>query len=183
MIVTQHPDVPDVYRIALQVHHDDRGFFVERWSEPILDTLTLPPFVQENHSRSHQGVIRGLHYQGPPHSQGKLVSAVHGRVFDVAVDLRTSSATFGRWAGATLDGDEPAWLWIPPGFAHGFLTLSEHADVLYKVTAGYAPDAEGGLAWDDPDVGIDWPLGPNGRPILSPKDARWPRLHELRSPF
>ena len=182
-IVTPLDTFPDVLLIAPHVHRDERGFFVERWNERTFAALGLPAFVQDNHSRSRRGTLRGLHFQAPPHAQGKLVSAFRGRVFDVAVDLRRSSPTFGRWAGTTLDGDDPAWLWLPPGFAHGFLVLSDEADVLYKVTAGYAPGSEGGLAWDDPGVGIDWPLEAGLTPTLSAKDATWPRLRDLRSPF
>ena len=181
-VTSLHP-LPDVSLITPRTHRDERGFFVERWSSAVFSRLDLPPFIQENQSRSHFGVLRGLHYQAPPHAQGKLVSAVYGRVFDVVVDLRTKSATYGRWAGATLDGDEPRWLWVPAGFAHGFIVLTEQADVLYKVTHGYVPDAEGGLAWDDPDLAIAWPLGPNHQPRLSAKDLSWPRLRDLRSPF
>ena len=175
--------LPDVLLIAPHVHHDSRGFFLERWNERTFASLGLPAFVQDNHSRSQRGVLRGLHFQAPPHGQGKLVSVVRGRIFDVAVDLRVGSPTYGRWAGVTLDGDQPAWLWLPAGFAHGFLILSDEADVLYKVDAGYAPESEGGLAWDDPEVGIDWPREPGVAPILSAKDRAWPRLAALRSPF
>ena len=181
-VTSLHP-FPDISLITPTTHRDERGFFVERWSTAAFSRVDLPPFIQENHSRSHFGVLRGLHYQAPPHAQGKLVSAVYGRVFDVVVDLRTKSATYGRWAGATLDGDEPRWLWVPPGFAHGFIALTEQADVLYKVTHGYVPDAEGGLAWDDPDLAIGWPLEPHRQPRLSSKDLGWPRLRDLRSPF
>ncbi len=181
--VTALDALPDVLLITPHVHHDARGFFLERWNERAFAALGLPAFVQDNHSRSLRDTLRGLHFQAPPHAQGKLVSALRGRVFDVAVDLRSGSPTYGRWAGATLDGDAPAWLWIPPGFAHGFLVLSDQADVLYKASAGYAPQAEGGLAWDDPEVGIDWPREPGVAPILSAKDAAWPRLAALRSPF
>ncbi len=182
-VVTPLTTLPDLLLVAPQCHRDERGFFVERWNAPAFAALGLPAFVQDNHSRSQQGTLRGLHFQAPPHAQGKLVSVVRGRVFDVAVDLRTHSATYGRWASVTLDGDEPQWLWVPAGFAHGFLVLSAWADVLYKVTAGYAPEAEGGLAWNDPEVGIDWPLQPDRPPMLSGKDATWPRLSALRSPF
>ena len=177
------PELPDVWRIALHPHRDDRGLFVERWRADQAADLGLPPFVQLNHSRSGRGTLRGLHFQAPPHAQGKLVGVVRGSVFDVVVDLRRSSPTCGRWAGATLDDETHELLWVPPGFAHGFLVLSEVADVLYQVDAGYAPQAEGGVAWDDPELGIDWPLDPGKPPVLSPKDETWPRLAELRSPF
>ena len=180
---TPLPTLRDLLLVRPRVHRDARGFFLERWNADAFAFLGLPSFVQDNHSRSPRGTLRGLHYQAPPRAQGKLVSAAVGRVFDVAVDLRVGSPTYGRWDGVTLDGDDPAWLWVPPGFAHGFLVLSERADVLYKVTDGYAPETEGGLAWDDPDVGIDWPLAPGEAPLLNARDAAWPRLRAVRSPF
>ena len=181
--VTPLATLPDLLLVRPRVHRDERGFFLERWSEAAFATLGLPAFVQDNHSRSPRGTLRGLHFQAPPRAQGKLVSAIAGRVFDVAVDLRAGSPTYGRWDGVTLDGDDPAWLWVPPGFAHGFLVLSERADVLYKVTDGYAPETEGGLAWDDPDVAIAWPLTPGEAPLLNARDAAWPALQSLTSPF
>ena len=173
------PTLPDVHLLKPRVHLDDRGFFLERWNHAAFTELGLPPFVQDNHSRSTRGTLRGLHFQRPPHAQGKLVSVIHGRIYDVSVDLRKDSPTWRRWVGVTLDGDDPTLLWVPPGFAHGFLVLSTTADVLYKVTAGYAPSAEGGIAWDDPELGIEWPLEANEAPILSARDARWPRLGEV----
>jgi len=181
--VTPLDALPDVWLLHPRVHRDERGFFLERWNQRAFADLGLPPFVQDNHSRSPRGTLRGLHYQAPPHAQGKLVSVVHGRVFDVAVDLRSNAPTYGRWAGVTLDGDHPSALWIPPGFAHGFLVLSASADVLYKVTDDYAPASEGGLAWDDPELAIAWPLDPDQAPTLSARDERWPNLSDLRSPF
>jgi len=181
--VLPFPHLPDVWRVRPHVHHDERGFFCERWSDDDAAALGLPAFVQANHSRSQRWVLRGLHFQAPPAAQGKLVSAVRGRVFDVAVDLRIGSPTFGRWAGTTLDAEHPEHVWVPPGFAHGFLTLSSEADVVYKVTAGYAPAVEGGVAWDDPDIGIEWPLEPGRTPRLSAKDTTWPRLADVSSPF
>ncbi|MDA0700012.1 MAG: dTDP-4-dehydrorhamnose 3,5-epimerase [bacterium] len=183
MVVEPLPSLPDVLRVRLQPHGDARGFFVERWRADLADAAGLPPFVQLNHSRSSRGTLRGLHFQAPPHAQGKLVGVVRGSVFDVVVDLRRGSSSYGRWAGATLDDERHEALWVPPGFAHGFLVTSDVADVLYQVDAGYAPASEGGLAWDDPDVAIDWPLLPGARPALSAKDARWPRLADLPSPF
>ena len=176
------PHLPEVLRIALAPRADERGFFVERWRAEAAKASGLPAFVQENHSRSWRGTLRGLHFQAPPHAQGKLVSVVRGRIFDVAVDLRAGSATYGRWDGAVLDGDRPELLWVPAGFAHGFLVLSDVADVVYKVDAGYAPDAEGGLRWDDPGLAIAWP--DPGAPIAtSPKDARWSPFATFRTPF
>ena len=181
--ITPLESLPDVLLLQPRVHVDERGFFLERWNQHTFTDLGLPAFVQDNHSRSPKGTLRGLHFQAPPHAQGKLVSVIHGRVFDVAVDLRSDSPTRARWAGVTLDGDQPTLLWVPPGFAHGFLVLSDTADVLYKVTTGYAPDSEGGVAWDDPDLAIDWPLEPGQAPTLSARDGRWPRLAEVQSPF
>jgi dTDP-4-dehydrorhamnose 3,5-epimerase len=153
------------------VHRDARGFFLETFSVPkyaaggIADT-----FVQDNHSRSQRGVLRGLHYQLPPHAQGKLVRVVRGSAFDVAVDIRRGSPTFGRWAGVTLDAASHRQLWIPPGFAHGFLALEDDTHFLYKTTDYYARDCERAIAWDDPAIGIDWPaLG--SAPLLAAKDA------------
>ena len=182
MAATPLPRLPDVLRVALAPHADDRGFFVERWRADAAAAAGLPAFVQENHSRSRRGTLRGLHFQAPPHAQGKLVSVVRGRVFDVVVDLRAGSATYGRWDGAVLDGDRPEHLWVPAGFAHGFLVLSDVADVVYKVDAGYAPEAEGGLRWDDPDLAIAWPDA--GAPVAtSPKDARWAPFATFATPF
>jgi dTDP-4-dehydrorhamnose 3,5-epimerase len=132
-------------------------------------------FVQDNHSRSSKGVLRGLHYQLPPHAQGKLVRVTQGGVLDVAVDMRRSSPTFGQWAGAELTGTNHRMLWIPPGFAHGFFVLTESADFLYKTTDYYAPQAEGALRWDDPSVNIPWPLD-GTPPIVASKDAQAPLL-------
>lgn len=169
--------------VTPRCHRDERGFFVERWNAAAFAEVGFPPFVQDNHSRSGRGTLRGLHFQAPPHAQGKLVGVVRGRVFDVAVDLRRDSPSYGRWAGVALDGAEPSSVWVPPGFAHGFLVLSPRADVMYKVSAGYAPETEGGIAWDDPDVAIAWPLTSGEAPALSPKDAALPRLRDLISPF
>ncbi|HZP91662.1 MAG TPA: dTDP-4-dehydrorhamnose 3,5-epimerase [Burkholderiales bacterium] len=161
--------LPDVLLIEPQMFGDDRGFFFESWNERAFATVGIAArFVQDNHSRSMRGVIRGLHYQ-IEQSQGKLVRAASGEIFDVAVDLRRSSPTFGRWAGVRLSAENRAMAWIPPGFAHGFAVLSENADVLYKVTDYYAPGHERTILWNDPDIGIDWPL--SGPPIVSVKDA------------
>jgi dTDP-4-dehydrorhamnose 3,5-epimerase len=176
-------DLPDVWRLRPRVHRDDRGFFVERWRKSTYEQLGLPELVQDNHSRSIRWALRGLHFQAPPHAQGKLVSVMSGRIFDVAVDLRRRSPTFGRWAGVLLSARSSEQLWIPPGFAHGFLVLSHSADVLYKSSAEYAPRTEGGLVWDDPDLGIVWPLPIGVRPLISAKDAALPTLAQLTTPF
>ena len=154
-----------------KVFGDARGFFLESFNQQAFNTATGldVQFVQDNHSRSSQGVLRGLHYQLPPHAQGKLVRCVRGAVFDVAVDIRKSSPTFGQWAGVELSEDNHRQFWIPPGFAHGFLTLTESADFLYKTTNYYAPSHDRGMAWNDPDMGIHWPSV--GQPVqLSAKD-------------
>ncbi len=159
-----------------RVFRDERGFFTESYNkrafaEAVGEELD---FVQDNHSRSSRGVLRGLHYQLPPRAQGKLVRVVAGEIFDVAVDLRRTSATFGRWFGLVLSAEKGNQLWVPPGFAHGFLTLSETADVLYKASDYYDPARERSIAWNDPEIGIEWP--PESRPLLSAKDAVAPRL-------
>jgi len=162
--------IPDVKLIQPRVFGDERGFFFESYNARAFHEATGLElnFVQDNHSRSAQGVLRGLHYQ-IQQAQGKLVRVVQGEVFDVAVDLRRSSPTFGRWVGALLSAENKQQLWVPPGFAHGFLTLSEHAEFLYKTTDYYAPEHERCVAWNDPSIGIDWPL--EGVPLVSAKDA------------
>jgi dTDP-4-dehydrorhamnose 3,5-epimerase len=169
--------IPEVVRVAPTVRGDDRGFFLERYKASAYAAHGIGPFVQDNHSRSARGVLRGLHWQLPPHAQGKLVSVLRGRILDVAVDLRRGSATFGRWVAAELDDRTFEQLWVPPGFAHGFVVLSEEADVHYKTTAEYAPDAERGLSWNDPDVAVDWGVD---APRVSARDAALPRLARLR---
>ncbi|MDP4299839.1 dTDP-4-dehydrorhamnose 3,5-epimerase [Leptothrix discophora] len=164
-----------------KVFGDARGFFMESWNQRGFDAAVGHPvtFVQDNHSRSARGVLRGLHYQLPPHAQGKLVRCTQGLVYDVAVDLRASSPTFGRWAGVELSGENHRQFWIPPGFAHGFLVLSESADFLYKTTAFYDQPSEAALRWDDPSVAITWPLD-GIEPLLSGKDVVAPLLADAR---
>lgn len=174
--------LPDVLVFEPKVFGDERGFFLESFSQRAFDAAAGPghQFVQDNHSRSAKGVLRGLHFQLPPHAQGKLVRVTAGAVFDVAVDMRRSSPTFGRWVGVELSATNHRQLWIPPGFAHGFLVLSETADFLYKTTAYYAPQAEGSVRWDDPTIGIEWPdIGM--APQLSPKDQQAPLLSAAAS--
>jgi dTDP-4-dehydrorhamnose 3,5-epimerase len=169
--------IDDVLVIEPKVFGDERGFFMESFNQQAFsDTVGhAVAFVQDNHSRSARGVLRGLHYQLPPHAQGKLVRVVAGAVFDVAVDLRRSSSTFGRWVGTELSAENRRQLWIPPGFAHGFLVLSESADFLYKTTHYYAPASERALRWNDPRLAIEWPT--TGQPPrLSDKDASAPDL-------
>ena len=165
--------VPDVLLIEPKVFGDARGFFFESFNQRAFNEVTGldVQFVQDNHSRSVRHVLRGLHYQLPPYAQGKLVRAVVGEVFDVAVDLRPDSPTLGRWAGAVLSAENKRQMWVPPGFAHGFFVLSEAAEFLYKTTDYYAPEYERSIRWDDPDLGIDWPLD-GAIPQLSGKDAQ-----------
>ncbi|WP_147289921.1 dTDP-4-dehydrorhamnose 3,5-epimerase [Crenobacter cavernae] len=164
--------IPDVKIIEPTVFGDERGFFFEsfnrkKFAEAIGRQVH---FVQDNHSRSVKGVLRGLHYQLPPHAQGKLVRCVLGEVFDVAVDIRQSSPTFGQWVGMNLSAENKRQLWIPEGFAHGFLTLSEHAEFLYKTTDYYAPHSECSIIWNAPELNIEWPIA--GQPSLSAKDLQ-----------
>ena len=163
--------IPDVVLIEPKVFGDARGFFFESFNQKAFNeaTGTNHAFVQDNHSRSGQGVLRGLHYQ-IQQPQGKLVRVVRGRVWDVAVDIRKSSPTFGQWVGAELSEDNQHQLWVPPGFAHGFVVLSESADFLYKTTDYYAPEHERCIAWDDPQLAIAWPIA--GAPSLSAKDMQ-----------
>jgi len=161
----------DALILEPRVFGDARGFFMESWNRRTFAALDLDTdFVQDNHSRSARGVLRGLHYQ-VKQPQGKLVRVVAGAVYDVAVDLRRSSPSFGQWFGAELSAENRRMFWVPPGFAHGFLVLSESADFLYKTTDYYAPEHERTIRWDDPDLAIDWPLAGIGAPILAAKDA------------
>ena len=163
--------IPDVVLFEPDVFGDERGFFFESFHQAKFEAAIGRPvsFVQDNHSRSARGVLRGLHYQ-IQQPQGKLVRVVQGEVFDVAVDLRRSSPTFGKWVGAQLSGENKKQLWVPAGFGHGFVVLSESADFLYKTTDYYAPAHERCVAWNDPQIGIEWPL--RDAPTLSAKDAK-----------
>jgi dTDP-4-dehydrorhamnose 3,5-epimerase len=162
-------DIPEVLVLEPRVFGDDRGFFLESYNEQAFREKTgvTLPFVQDNHSKSVKYVLRGLHYQ-IQQAQGKLVRAIAGEIYDVAVDLRQSSPTFGQWVGVSLSADNKRQLWVPPGFAHGFLVVSDSAEVLYKTTDYYAPAHERSLLWSDPSIGITWNL--DREPILSPKD-------------
>lgn len=161
--------IPGPLIIEPRVFGDDRGFFMETWNEAVFADAGLDmKWVQDNHSHSQKGVLRGLHFQNPG-PQGKLVRVTRGAVFDVAVDLRKSSETFGQWVGVELTGENKRMFWVPEGFAHGFLTLSDDTDFMYKCTAPYSPSTEHTLVWDDPAVGVEWPdLG--AAPALSEKD-------------
>jgi dTDP-4-dehydrorhamnose 3,5-epimerase len=176
----QATPIAGVFVFEPKVFGDARGFFMESFNQRAFEEAVgqSAHFVQDNHSRSAKGVLRGLHFQKAPHAQGKLVRVAAGAVFDVAVDIRPGSATFGQWFGAELSADNHRQMWIPPGLAHGFLVLSDTADFLYKTTDYYAPQAEGAVRWDDPDVGIAWP-DVGGAPQLSGKDAAAPALKDV----
>jgi len=170
--------IPDVKILEPKVFGDDRGFFLESWRDSWLEDLGLSSrFVQDNHSKSKQYTLRGLHYQ-LVNPQGKLVRVTQGRVFDVAVDMRQDSPTFGQWAGIELSAENKLMFWVPAGFAHGFLVLSESAEFLYKCTDYYNPEHERSLLWNDPTVGIKWPLDEGVSPLLSAKDEAGTRFEE-----
>lgn len=170
----EETDLPEVLRVFVDVHSDDRGFFMETWNQrTFANTGIDTTFVQDNFSRSARHTLRGLHYQ-IQQAQGKLVRVVDGEAFDVAVDVRRSSPTFGQWVGETLSADNHGALWIPPGFAHGFLALSESVAFEYKCTNFYAPEHERTIRWDDPEIGIEWPLPDGVDPSLSSRDAAAP---------
>lgn len=175
--------IPDVLVLKPTVHADHRGFFLESFNAREFTTAVGGEwaFVQDNHSRSQRHVLRGLHYQVGRRSQGKLLRVVSGAVFDVAVDVRRGSATFGQWAGFELSAENHLQAWIPPGCAHGFLVLSDHADLVYKVTDYYDPESERVIRWDDPAIGIEWPLG-GADPILSDRDRAAGPLAEADLP-
>ena len=167
-----------VIRIEPAVHTDDRGYFMETWqAQRFRDAGIDAEFVQDNFSQSSKGTLRGLHYQIEK-TQGKLVRVVSGEVFDVAVDLRKSSPSYGQWVGEVLSAEDKYQLWVPPGFGHGFLVLSETAEFEYKCTDFYAPAFERSVRWDDPDIGIEWPLAADEHPVLSDKDAAAPYLKD-----
>jgi dTDP-4-dehydrorhamnose 3,5-epimerase len=171
--------IPDVLIFEPKVFGDARGFFFESFSQRVFEEAIgrQIKFVQDNHSKSHKGVLRGLHFQKGEHAQGKLVRCAAGEVFDVAVDIRKDSPTFSQWVGVHLSAENKRQLWIPEGFAHGFLTLSDSVEFLYKTTNYYAPKEEEGILWNDEMIGIDWPL--SGPPELSAKDAAAPLLSSI----
>jgi len=165
-------NIPDIILIEPQVFGDHRGFFMETFrNDEFNQKATHATFVQDNHSKSGQGILRGLHYQ-IKQTQGKLVRVISGEVFDVAVDIRKSSPFFGKWAGAILSAENKKALWVPPGFAHGFYVLSNEAEFTYKCTDYYAPEHEKSILWNDPSIAIDWPIIPGTTPILSQKDEK-----------
>jgi dTDP-4-dehydrorhamnose 3,5-epimerase len=176
-VSAQPLDLPEVLLLQPRVLRDARGHFFESWHTERYAALGVEAtFVQDNVSHSTRGVLRGLHLQHPD-GQGKLITVLRGAIYDVAVDVRRGSPRFGRWCGATLTADDARQLWIPPGFAHGFLVLGDDALVVYKCTAHYSPTSELTIAWNDPEVDVEWPL--DGAPVLSPRDAEAPRLAEV----
>ena len=177
----QRLDVPDLILIEPTVFADQRGFFMETYKSSEFAAYGIDgEFVQDNFSRSARGVLRGLHYQRPPAAQAKLVTVLRGEVFDVAVDIRRDSPYYRQWAGVMLSDQNHRLLYIPPGFAHGFCVLSEEASFAYKVTAEYAPQFDTGIRWNDPEIGVQWPIS---APELSPKDAQLPLLRDAGADF
>ena len=175
-------EIPQVILVEPQVFPDRRGFFMETYKRSDFEAGGIPDlFVQDNHSQSIKGTLRGLHYQKLPQAQGKLVMAIQGEIFDVAVDIRRGSNTYGHWVGEVLSAANHRMLWVPVGFAHGFCVLSDEANVVYKVAGGeYSPDLERGIIWNDPDIGIRWP---SASPLLAEKDAHLPLLSEADHNF
>ena len=168
--------LPGVVILTPRVFRDDRGFFMETFNQSEFSSLGLPvEFVQDNHSRSSKGVVRGLHYQYPQW-QGKLVRVINGEIFDVAADIRRDSPTFGHWFGTYLNAENQQQLYVPPGYAHGFCVVSEFADVIYKCTTTYKVQDDAGIRWNDPDLGVDWPVSD---PVVSEKDKSAPLLADL----
>lgn len=181
-MTTFHPQaVPDLILIEPRAVPDARGFFLETYKASTYRAGGIPQtFVQDNHSRSVRGTLRGLHFQAPPNAQGKLVSVTRGEILDVAVDLRRGSPTFSRWVAVRLSDENHRQLYLPVGFAHGFLVLSEEADLTYKVTSEYVPESDRGILWNDPDLGIAWGIRD---PLLSERDQNLPRFAEADIPF
>jgi len=179
--IFQRLDIPELILIEPRRFEDKRGFFMEtyKYSEFSLNGIS-EHFVQDNYSRSVRGVLRGLHYQRTPHAQGKLVQCIKGKIFDVAVDIRKGSPTFKRWIGAELSEENNSMLYIPTGFAHGFLVVSDTADVIYKCTSEYSPEDDRGIVWNDPDIRINWPMH---EPLLSDKDKNHPLLRDADNNF
>jgi dTDP-4-dehydrorhamnose 3,5-epimerase len=175
-------NLPEVVMIEPETHSDERGWFAETYKKREFEAHGIAfDFVQDNHSRStSRGMLRGLHFQKEPAAQGKLVRCVLGDVFDVAVDIRKGSPTYAKWVSATLSADNHAMMWIPPVFAHGVQTTSDVAEVIYKVTSEYSPSHDRSIRWNDPAIGIDWPVA---NPILSKKDAKAPLLHDVDNNF
>jgi dTDP-4-dehydrorhamnose 3,5-epimerase len=174
----QRLSIPDLILIEPVVFADERGFFMETYKSSDFQVFGISePFIQDNHSSSERGVLRGLHYQLEPKAQGKLVRCIRGSIFDVAVDIRPGSITFGHWDSVELSAGNKRMLFVPPGFAHGFMVMSDMAEILYKCTREYSPVYERGIIWNDPDIGIHWPLA---NPVLSEKDKLYPGLKDNR---
>jgi len=174
----QRLKIPDVILIEPKVHTDSRGFFLETYKRSeFINNGILEKFVQDNFSHSSRGTLRGLHFQKPPKAQAKLVMVLQGEVFDVAVDIRKNSPTYSQWVGLTLSDKKAQMLYIPVGFAHGFCVLSDQADFIYKVSDEYSPELDSGIRWNDPDIGIDWPIS---SPLLSEKDLLLPLLKDVK---
>lgn len=173
-------EIPDVILIQVSGQPDARGFFRETYRHAEFAAHGIPPFVQDNHSRSSRGVLRGLHYQMHPRAQGKFLIVVRGEILDVAVDIRKGSPTYARWIAQTLSAENGRMLYVPPGFAHGFCVLSESVDLVYKVTAEYAPELERGIIWNDPEIGVDWGVRD---PKLSSRDLGLPLLRDADNNF
>lgn len=172
----QRLEIPDVILIEPRIFSDPRGFFVETYKQSeFFENGITEKFIQDNWSHSGRGTLRGLHFQKPPKAQAKLVMVLKGEVFDVAVDIRKNSATYGQWVGLTLSDKKPQILYIPVGFAHGFCVMSHEADFIYKVSDEYSPELDSGIRWNDPDIGIDWPISD---PLLSAKDQALPLLKQ-----
>ena len=170
-------EIPDVILVEPVMFPDGRGFFMETYKESDFHAHGIREnFVQDNHSSSAKGVLRGLHYQKEPMAQGKLIRCIQGAIFDVAVDIRRDSDTFGQWISAELSAENRHMLYVPPGFAHGFMVVSDMAEILYKCTCEYSPGDERGIIWNDPDIGIEWPLA---EPVLSARDELHPRLKDI----
>jgi dTDP-4-dehydrorhamnose 3,5-epimerase len=182
IVTTFHPlAIAEVILVKPEAHADPRGFFLETHKDSVYRKGGLPQaFVQDNCSRSTRGTLRGLHFQAPPHSQGKLISVVRGEILDIAVDIRRGSPTFGSWVAANLSDENHHQLYLPVGFAHGFLVLSKEADITYKVTVEYNRKSELGIIWNDPDLCIDWGIV---SPVLSERDQELPRLADIEIPF
>ncbi len=176
----QNGKIPGVFLIEPPVFGDARGFFMETYKRSEFTAAGIPEFVQRNHSRSARGTLRGLHYQREPAAQGKLVRVIIGKILDVAVDLRRGEPSFGQWDSVALSAENRKMVYVPPWCAHGFCVLSETADVLYETTVEYAKELEGGILWNDPDLGIEWPVD---KPILSEKDERLPCLRDADTGF
>jgi len=173
--------IPEIILIEPKVYRDDRGVFVETYKYSDFAAYGITDsFVQDNHSTSVKGVLRGLHYQTNPKAQGKLIRCMKGKIFDIAVDIRRSSPTYRKWAGCELSAETNLMLYIPPGFAHGFMVLTDIAEVLYKCTTEYSPENERGIFWNDPDINIDWPIK---TPVLSAKDKAYPVLKDSDNNF